>query len=95
MPAAGSGNSRNGHTSKTVQSQLGPVSLDIPRDRQSSFEPALVLKGERRLRGLDNMIISLCLQDDHRWGRRANWAQDERVQVGLHLPQRATASASA
>ena len=55
----GSPNSRNGHTPKTVQSEVGPVGLDVPRDRQSSFEPRLVPKGERRLRGLDDMIISL------------------------------------
>ncbi len=55
----GSPNSRNGHTPKTVQSEVGPVGLEVPRDRQSSFEPRLVPKGERRLRGLDDMIISL------------------------------------
>ncbi len=55
----GSGNSRNGHTPKTVQSEIGPMALDVPRDRQSTFEPALIPKGERRLRGLDDMIISL------------------------------------
>ncbi|MDX6209478.1 MAG: putative transposase [Frankiales bacterium] len=55
----GSPNSRNGHTPKTVQSEVGPLGLDVPRDRDSSFEPRLVPKGERRLRGLDDMIISL------------------------------------
>jgi putative transposase len=55
----GSPNSRNGHTPKTMQSQVGPVDLDVPRDRRSSFDPRLVPKGERRLRGLDDMIISL------------------------------------
>ncbi|MCW2621130.1 MAG: transposase mutator type [Frankiales bacterium] len=55
----GSPNSRNGHTPKTVQSQIGPLGLDVPRDRNSSFEPRLVPKGERRLHGLDDMIISL------------------------------------
>src|SRR5215207_10628285 len=55
----GSPNSRNGTTPKTVQSQIGPMGLDVPRDRDSSFEPRLVPKGERRLHGLDDMIISL------------------------------------
>jgi len=55
----GSPNSRNGTTPKTVQSEIGPVGLDVPRDRQSSFEPRLVPKGERRLHGLDDVIISL------------------------------------
>ena len=55
----GSPNSRNGTTPKTVQSQIGPMGLDVPRDRDSSFEPRLVPKGERRLGGLDDMIVSL------------------------------------
>src|SRR5690348_18359134 len=52
----GSPNSRNGTTPKTLQSQIGPMGLDVPRDRDSSFEPRLVPKGERRLPGLDDMI---------------------------------------
>ena len=55
----GSPNNRNGSTPKTVQSEVGPLPLDVPRDRASSFEPRLVPKGERRLAGLDDMIISL------------------------------------
>jgi putative transposase len=52
-------NSRNGSSPKTVQTEIGPVPLAVPRDRDSSFEPRLVPKGERRLGGLDDMIISL------------------------------------
>ena len=56
----GSANSRNGTTPKTVLSEVGPLDLDIPRDRDSSFEPRLVPKGARRLAGgLDDMIVSL------------------------------------
>jgi putative transposase len=56
----GAPNSRNGSTPKTVQTEVGPVGLDVPRDRRSSFEPRLVPKGSRRLAGgLDEMIISL------------------------------------
>ena len=56
----GSPNSRNGTTPKTVLTEVGPVGLDVPRDRVSSFEPRLVPKGSRRLAGgLDEMIISL------------------------------------
>ena len=55
----GSPNSRNGTTPKTVQTEVGPIGLDVPRDRTSSFSPALVPKGQRRLGGLDQMIISL------------------------------------
>ena len=52
-------NSRNGSTPKTVQTEVGAVGLDVPRDRQATFEPRLVPKGDRRLGGLDDMIISL------------------------------------
>jgi putative transposase len=55
----GSPNSRNGTTPKTVASEVGPLPMEVPRDRNSSFEPRLVPKGQRRLRGLDDMIISL------------------------------------
>jgi putative transposase len=56
----GTGNSRNGTTPKTLLSETGPIALDVPRDRDSSFAPALVPKGARRLGGgLDEMIISL------------------------------------
>jgi putative transposase len=55
----GSPNSRNGTTPKTVQSEVGPLGLSVPRDRKSTFEPRLVPKGERRLGGLDDMVISL------------------------------------
>jgi len=56
----GSPNKRNGATPKTVQTEVGPVPLDVPRDRNSPFEPRLVPKGARRVSGgLDDMIISL------------------------------------
>jgi putative transposase len=55
----GSPNSRNGSTPKRVQTEAGPVGLDTPRDRAGSFEPRLVPKGQRRLGGLDDMIVSL------------------------------------
>jgi putative transposase len=55
----GSPNSRNGSTPKTVSTEIGPVPLDVPRDRASTFEPRLVPKGQRRLGGLDEQIISL------------------------------------
>jgi putative transposase len=55
----GSPNSRNGSTPKTVQSEIGPVPLDVPRDRQGTFDPRLVPKGQRRLGGLEEQIISL------------------------------------
>jgi putative transposase len=55
----GSPNSRNGSTPKTAASEVGDIGLRTPRDRDGSFEPRLVPKGERRIGGLDEMIISL------------------------------------
>ena len=55
----GTGNSRNGTTPKTLLTEVGPVPLDVPRDRAGTFAPTLVPKGERRLGGLSDIIISL------------------------------------
>jgi putative transposase len=55
----GSPNSRNGSSPKTLSTEVGEVLLAVPRDRQSTFEPRLVPKGQRRAGGLDDMIISL------------------------------------
>jgi putative transposase len=52
-------NVRNGHTSKTVQSDLGPVEIKTPRDRQGGFEPQIVPKRATRLAGLDDKILGL------------------------------------
>ena len=53
------GNSRNGTRSKTVLTEIGPVQIEVPRDRDGSFEPQLVKKRQRRLTGVDEMVISL------------------------------------
>lgn len=55
----GSGNSRNGRSGKTVSTVAGPVRIDVPRDRNSSFKPRIVPKGARRIGQLDDMILSL------------------------------------
>ena len=55
----GSGNSRNGTSPKTVKTEVGSVIIDQPRDRAGTFKSYLVLPGQRRLAGLDDMIISL------------------------------------
>lgn len=55
----GSGNSRNGYSKKTVKTERGDLPLDIPRDRGGTFEPKLVPKGQTRLPGLDEKVISL------------------------------------
>lgn len=53
------GNSRNGTRSKTVITELGPIEIDVPRDRDGTFEPATVRKRQRRLDGVDAMVLSL------------------------------------
>ncbi len=53
------GNSRNGTRSKTVITEVGPVEIDVPRDRDGSFEPKTVRKRQRRLEGVDAMVLSL------------------------------------
>ena len=54
-----SGNSRNGYRAKTVLTDTGPVEISVPRDRDSSFEPKIVAKRQRRLSGVDEVVISL------------------------------------
>jgi len=55
----GSGNSRNGSTPKTVQSEIGPIDVRVPRDRAGTFTPMLLPKHARRLGGLSDVVISL------------------------------------
>jgi putative transposase len=53
------GNSRNGSRSKTVLTEAGPVEITVPRDRDGSFEPQIVRKRQRRLGGIDGIVLSL------------------------------------
>ncbi|MFJ1455069.1 IS256 family transposase [Nocardia sp. N2S4-5] len=55
----GTGNSRNGTRTKTVITEIGPVGIDVPRDTNSSFEPKIVKKRQRRLSGVDEIVLSL------------------------------------
>src|SRR5690606_27506128 len=49
----------NGKTSKTVKTTLGEINLEIPRDRNGSFEPVLIPKRSRKVEAIEDMIISL------------------------------------
>ncbi|MDX3426872.1 IS256 family transposase, partial [Streptomyces sp. ME02-6985-2c] len=53
------GNSRNGKRSKTVLTDVGPVEITVPRDRDGSFEPKIVKRRQKRLTGVDEIVISL------------------------------------
>ena len=55
----GSGNSRNGRSSKKVHTEVGPVEIGVPRDRAGTFDPQLVPKHSRRLEGFNEAIVSL------------------------------------
>jgi putative transposase len=55
----GSGNSRNGTSSKTILTEDGEMAIAIPRDRVGSFEPQLIAKGQTRFDGFDDKILSL------------------------------------
>ena len=55
----GSGNSRNGTTPKRVLTDVGPVEVDVPRDRNGSFEPVVVPKGTTRLAKFNENIVAL------------------------------------
>jgi putative transposase len=52
-------NRRNGHSRKTVQGELGELPLEIPRDRQGTFEPRIIPKHQRRIPGFDDKILAL------------------------------------
>ncbi|WP_246144957.1 transposase, partial [Actinacidiphila oryziradicis] len=54
-----SGNSRNGTRAKTVLTDVGPVEVKVPRDVAGTFEPQIVKKRQRRLTGVDEMVLSL------------------------------------
>jgi transposase-like protein len=55
----GSGNSRNGASSKTILTEDGEIEITVPRDRAGSFEPQLIAKGQTRFDGFDDKILSL------------------------------------
>jgi putative transposase len=58
-PPGGTGNARNGSTSKTLLTEHGPVRIDAPRDRAGTFEPQIVRKRQRRFEGFDEKILAL------------------------------------
>jgi putative transposase len=55
----GVSNHRNGKSAKTVLTDAGPLRIDVPRDREASFEPQIIGKHERRLAGFDDKIIAM------------------------------------
>jgi transposase-like protein len=72
-------NSRNGTRAKKVLTDVGPVDTEVPRDRDGTFEPQLVKKRQRRLSGVDEMVISLTAK-----GLAVADARDRDEPSGLH-----------
>ena len=52
-------NSRNGYSKKTVKTELGPVEINIPRDRNGEFEPRIIPKHQRSVNGIEEKILGL------------------------------------
>lgn len=55
----GTGNSRNGYSTKTLKGDHGSIEIETPRDRNASFEPQIVSKGQTRITGMDDQILTL------------------------------------
>jgi putative transposase len=83
-------NNRNGHSAKTVLTDDGAVTLAVPRDRDGSFEPAIVPKGVSRLDGFDAQIISLYARGLSVRDVQAHLRQMYQVEVSPDLISRVT-----
>ena len=89
-PAGGVGNTRNGSSGKTLQTEHGPVRIETPRDRNGSFEPQLVGKGQRRFHGFDEKILALYGRGMSTRDIEAHLAELYGVSVGRDLISRVT-----
>src|SRR5919201_995184 len=89
-PPGGVGNTRNGSTAKTLQTEQGPVEIKTPRDRKGSFEPQLVRKGQRRFEGFDDKILALYSRGLSTRDIEAHLADLYGVKVGRDLISRVT-----
>src|SRR5690606_5649258 len=87
---AGAGNARNGTTPKRLHTEAGSIDLDVPRDRAGSFEPRLVRKGQRRLDGIDKIVIGLYARGMTVRDIRAHLAEIYDVDVSPDLISRIT-----
>src|SRR5499427_541402 len=86
----GSGNSRNGTTAKTLLTDVGAVDLAVPRDRNGSFEPQIVRKGQTRLEGFNERIIALYARGMTTRDIRAHLREIYGVEVSPDLISRVT-----
>ena len=89
-PPGGAGNARNGTTPKTLVTEHGAVAIKTPRDRNGSFEPKIVPKGQRRFRGFDDKILALYARGLSTRDIEAHLAEIYGVKVGRDLISRVT-----
>jgi putative transposase len=86
----GSGNNRNGTTAKAVLTDVGAVDLQVPRDRNGTFEPQIVRKGQTRLKGFNERIIALYARGMTTRDIRAHLREMYDVEVSPDLISRVT-----
>jgi putative transposase len=89
-PPGGTDNARNGTTPKTLVTEHGPVQVKTPRDRNASFEPQIVRKGQRRFQGFDDKILALYARGLSVRDIEAHLAEIYGVKVGRDLISRVT-----
>src|SRR5664279_2266093 len=89
-PPGGTGNTRNGSTSKTLITEHGKVQVDAPRDRDGSFEPRIVRKRQRRFEGFDDKILALYSRGLSTRDISAHLEEIYGVKVGRDLISRVT-----
>jgi putative transposase len=89
-PPGGTDNARNGSTPKTLATEHGPVQIKTPRDRNASFEPQIVRKGQRRFQGFDDKILALYSRGMSTRDIEAHLLEIYGVKVGRDLISRVT-----
>jgi putative transposase len=89
-PPGGTGNTRNGTTSKTLICEHGKVPIDAPRDRDGSFKPKIVKKRQRRFVGFDDKILALYSRGLSTRDIEAHLAEIYGVKVGRDLISKVT-----
>ena len=89
-PPGGTGNTRNGSTSKTLITEHGAVEVETPRDRDASFQPKIVRKRQRRFQGFDEKILALYSRGLSTRDIEAHLAEIYGVKVGRELISKVT-----
>jgi putative transposase len=89
-PAVPTGNHRNGTSPKTVLTEVGPVGIEVPRDRTGEFDPLIVPKHARRIEGFDEAIVSLYAKGLTTGEIKAHLAEIYGVEVSKDLISRVT-----